>query len=186
MDFQLDETQQEIAALAADVLGRESDTPWKALGEAGLLALAVPERLGGDGLGVLETAVLLTEVGRKAVARRAAVRGAGMAALAGGLALAGSSVAAAGNQSAAPWVVGAWRVTLLGGAAGPDGFVSTVTSSQTRTRNPAATMTARISAGLRRKLVLASSAHMIGKMTGWTDPAIGSWIARRPPGRRTR
>ncbi|WP_394618386.1 acyl-CoA dehydrogenase family protein [Lentzea sp. JNUCC 0626] len=67
MDFQLDETQQEIAALAADVLGRESDTPWKALGEAGLLALAVPERLGGDGLGVLETAVLLTEVGRRAV-----------------------------------------------------------------------------------------------------------------------
>lgn len=67
MDFKLDETQQEIARLAADVLGRESDTPWKALGEAGLLALAVPERLGGDGLGVLETAVLLTEVGRRAV-----------------------------------------------------------------------------------------------------------------------
>ncbi|SMC79499.1 acyl-CoA dehydrogenase family protein [Lentzea albidocapillata] len=67
MDFQLDETQQEIATLAADVLGRESATPWKALGEAGLLALAVPERLGGDGLGVLETAVLLTEVGRRAV-----------------------------------------------------------------------------------------------------------------------
>jgi alkylation response protein AidB-like acyl-CoA dehydrogenase len=67
MDFRLDETQREIAALAADVLGRESDHPWKALGEAGLLALAVPERLGGDGLGVLETAVLLTEVGRRAV-----------------------------------------------------------------------------------------------------------------------
>lgn len=67
MDFSLDDTQQEIARLAADVLGRESDTPWKALGEAGLLSLAVPERLGGDGLGVLETAVLLTEVGRRAV-----------------------------------------------------------------------------------------------------------------------
>lgn len=66
MDFSLDDTQQEIGRLAADVLGRESDTPWKALGEAGLLALAVPERLGGDGLGVLETAVLLTEVGRRA------------------------------------------------------------------------------------------------------------------------
>ncbi|GAA3624756.1 hypothetical protein C8D88_104224 [Lentzea atacamensis] len=66
MDFKLDETQQEISRLAADVLGREGDTPWKALGEAGLLALAVPERLGGDGLGVLETAVLLTEVGRRA------------------------------------------------------------------------------------------------------------------------
>jgi alkylation response protein AidB-like acyl-CoA dehydrogenase len=67
MDFELDDTQQEIARLAADVLGRESGTPWKALGEAGLLSLAVPERLGGDGLGVLETAVLLTEVGRRAV-----------------------------------------------------------------------------------------------------------------------
>jgi alkylation response protein AidB-like acyl-CoA dehydrogenase len=66
MDFELDDTQREIARLAADVLGRESDTPWKALGEAGLLSLAVPERLGGDGLGVLETAVLLTEVGRRA------------------------------------------------------------------------------------------------------------------------
>ncbi|ANZ41086.1 hypothetical protein BBK82_38995 [Lentzea guizhouensis] len=67
MDFSLDDTQQEIARLAADVLGREGETPWKALGEAGLLALAVPERLGGHGLGVLETALLLTEVGRKAV-----------------------------------------------------------------------------------------------------------------------
>ncbi|SES23475.1 hypothetical protein SAMN05216188_12765 [Lentzea xinjiangensis] len=67
MDFELDETQREIAALAADVLGREGDAPWKALGEAGLLALAVPQRLGGDGLGLLETAVLLTEVGRRAV-----------------------------------------------------------------------------------------------------------------------
>lgn len=66
MDFGLDETQQEVARLAAEVLGRESDTPWKALGEAGLLSLAVPERLGGDGLGVLETALLLTEVGRRA------------------------------------------------------------------------------------------------------------------------
>lgn len=66
MDFSLDDTQQEIARLAAEVLGRESETPWKALGEAGLLALAVPERLGGHGLGVLETALLLTEVGRRA------------------------------------------------------------------------------------------------------------------------
>lgn len=66
MDFALDETQQAVARLTADVLGRETDTAWKALGEAGLLALAVPERLGGDGLGVLETAVLLTEVGRRA------------------------------------------------------------------------------------------------------------------------
>ncbi|SDH53114.1 hypothetical protein SAMN05216553_12641 [Lentzea fradiae] len=67
MDFELDETQRDVAALAAEVLGREGDEPWKALGEAGLLALAVPRRLGGDGLGLPETAVLLTEAGRRAV-----------------------------------------------------------------------------------------------------------------------
>jgi alkylation response protein AidB-like acyl-CoA dehydrogenase len=39
---------------------------WKELGEAGLLGLAVPEYMGGGGLGVLDTAVLLTEIGRQA------------------------------------------------------------------------------------------------------------------------
>ena len=42
---------------------------WKELGQAGLLGLAVPGWLGGDGLGVAETAVLLTEIGRRAAAR---------------------------------------------------------------------------------------------------------------------
>jgi 3-oxo-4-pregnene-20-carboxyl-CoA dehydrogenase alpha subunit len=66
VDFDLDETQREIADLAREVLGREPDpaTAWKALGRAGLLTLAVPEGLGGAGLGVLETAVVLAEVGR--------------------------------------------------------------------------------------------------------------------------
>jgi hypothetical protein len=72
------------------------------------------------------------------------------------------------------------------GALAPDGAASAGISSQARARNPAATMVARISAGLRRKLVLASLAHMTGKMGGWTGPAIGSWIARRPPSRSTR
>ncbi|MBV9449902.1 MAG: acyl-CoA/acyl-ACP dehydrogenase [Streptosporangiaceae bacterium] len=65
MDFELSETQQEIARLAADVLSAAD--PWKELARSGLLAIAVPAELGGDGLGVLEVAVLLTEVGRKAV-----------------------------------------------------------------------------------------------------------------------
>lgn len=66
VDFNLDETQREIADLAREVLGREPDpaTSWKALGRAGLLTLAVPEDLGGAGLGMLETAVVLAEVGR--------------------------------------------------------------------------------------------------------------------------
>ncbi len=72
MRFAYDETHQAIAQVAAEVLdGTGADLPertWKALGQAGMLALAVPSWLGGEGLGVLETAVLLTEVGRRAVA----------------------------------------------------------------------------------------------------------------------
>jgi alkylation response protein AidB-like acyl-CoA dehydrogenase len=66
MDFRLDETQEAITRLAAEVLDG-TDKPWAALGQAGLLSLAVPERLGGAGLGVLETALVLTEIGRRAV-----------------------------------------------------------------------------------------------------------------------
>lgn len=68
MDFALDDTQLAIARLARDALARESDVDaaWKALGQAGLLSLAVPERLDGDGLGPAEVAVLLAEVGRAA------------------------------------------------------------------------------------------------------------------------
>ncbi|GAB3007035.1 acyl-CoA/acyl-ACP dehydrogenase [Amycolatopsis acidiphila] len=78
MDFTLDETQRDIAGLAADILGREIDFErppgergydeqvWRALGKAGLLALALPPELGGDGLGPAEVAVLLTELGRAA------------------------------------------------------------------------------------------------------------------------
>lgn len=65
MDFALDDTQRTIAAVARETLVREpAESAWKALSRVGLLALAIPERLGGEGLGVLETAVLLTEVGR--------------------------------------------------------------------------------------------------------------------------
>jgi alkylation response protein AidB-like acyl-CoA dehydrogenase len=66
MDFRLDETQEAITRLAAEVLDG-TDKPWAALGQAGLLTLAVPERLGGAGLGVLETALVLTAIGRRAV-----------------------------------------------------------------------------------------------------------------------
>ncbi|WP_130512140.1 acyl-CoA dehydrogenase family protein [Krasilnikovia cinnamomea] len=69
MDFELDEAQRAIVRLAGDVLDDNADAPeraWKALGQAGLLTLAVPARLGGAGLGVLETALVLTEIGRRA------------------------------------------------------------------------------------------------------------------------
>jgi 3-oxo-4-pregnene-20-carboxyl-CoA dehydrogenase alpha subunit len=58
MDFTLGETQQAVAQLAAQVL--TGADPWKELAQAGLLSL------GGDGLGLLDTAVLLIEVGKRA------------------------------------------------------------------------------------------------------------------------
>jgi len=96
VDFALNEAQQAVAGVAARVLdqgrppvsagraaasaGRASASAplqhgsaqeeayalWKELSQAGLLSLALPARLGGDGLGVMDTAVLLTEVGRRA------------------------------------------------------------------------------------------------------------------------
>jgi 3-oxo-4-pregnene-20-carboxyl-CoA dehydrogenase alpha subunit len=68
VDFELDESQRVIARSAAEVLrgpGAAGDA-WSALAKAGLLALTLPEWLDGDELGVLDAAVLVTEVGRAA------------------------------------------------------------------------------------------------------------------------
>ena len=67
MDFSLTDAQQEIARLAAQLLDDGKADPWKELARSGLLALSLPVGLGGEGLGVLDTAVLLTEIGRRAV-----------------------------------------------------------------------------------------------------------------------
>ena len=81
MDFSLDEAQQAVADLAANVLRAEpedarvlaalasaggyDEAAWKAMGQSGLLALALPEAVGGDAMGPLATALVLTEVGRQ-------------------------------------------------------------------------------------------------------------------------
>ena len=68
-DFALDEAQEAVVRLAGEVLSDNADTPdrlWKSLGQAGLLGLAVPEELGGAGLGPMATGLLLTEIGRHA------------------------------------------------------------------------------------------------------------------------
>lgn len=81
MDFNLDEAQQELRGLAADLLAREATQErleahekngaafeagiWKALGQAGLLGVCVPEEQGGAGLGPVELTVLLREIGAK-------------------------------------------------------------------------------------------------------------------------
>ena len=62
MDFSPDEGQQAVADVVTSVLARDSS--WDALVAGGVTALAVPERLGGDGLGLSEIATALTEIGR--------------------------------------------------------------------------------------------------------------------------
>jgi alkylation response protein AidB-like acyl-CoA dehydrogenase len=62
MDFALGPAQQAVADVVTSVLEREKT--WDALVVGGVTALAVPERLGGDGLGVAEVGTALTEIGR--------------------------------------------------------------------------------------------------------------------------
>ena len=62
MDFSPDEGQQAVADVVTSALGR--DNSWAALVDGGVIAFGVPERLGGDGLGLPEVATALTEIGR--------------------------------------------------------------------------------------------------------------------------
>lgn len=62
MDFSPDEGQQAVTDVVASALGR--DNSWNALVDGGVIAFGVPERLGGDGLGLPEITSALTEIGR--------------------------------------------------------------------------------------------------------------------------
>ncbi|MBE1550084.1 alkylation response protein AidB-like acyl-CoA dehydrogenase [Mycobacterium sp. OAS707] len=62
MDFTPNPEQQAVADVVTSVL--ERDNSWDALVAGAVTALAVPERLGGDGLGLSEVATALTEIGR--------------------------------------------------------------------------------------------------------------------------
>jgi 3-oxo-4-pregnene-20-carboxyl-CoA dehydrogenase alpha subunit len=63
VDFSPDPQQQAVCDVVTSVLDRENS--WEALGAGGVSALGVPERLGGDGLGLPEIATALTEIGRR-------------------------------------------------------------------------------------------------------------------------
>jgi alkylation response protein AidB-like acyl-CoA dehydrogenase len=63
VDFSPDEGQQAVADVVTSVL--ERDNSWEALVSGGVPALGVPERLGGDGVGLAELATALTEIGRR-------------------------------------------------------------------------------------------------------------------------
>jgi alkylation response protein AidB-like acyl-CoA dehydrogenase len=78
VDFDLDESSQELRTLAAEILDREvtqarleaherDGTPydeklWKALADAGIVGACLPEDLGGSGLGPTELAVIMREL----------------------------------------------------------------------------------------------------------------------------
>ncbi|MEV0672733.1 acyl-CoA dehydrogenase family protein [Mycobacterium sp. NPDC050441] len=62
MDFTPNPEQQAVADVVTSVL--ERDNSWDALVSGGVAALGVPERLGGDGLGLPELSTALTEIGR--------------------------------------------------------------------------------------------------------------------------
>ncbi len=62
MDFTPDPSQQAVADVVTAVLDRENS--WEALVSGGVSALGVPDRLGGDGVGLPEIATALTEIGR--------------------------------------------------------------------------------------------------------------------------
>lgn len=62
MDFDLSAEQKAVADVVTSVF--ERDLSWEALVQGGVTALPVPERLGGDGVGLPEIATALTETGR--------------------------------------------------------------------------------------------------------------------------
>jgi 3-oxocholest-4-en-26-oyl-CoA dehydrogenase beta subunit len=76
MDFSLSETQTELAGLARKILAErdgtgpdaveagQRDRQWADLAAAGVLAAALPDALGGAGVGLLEQCSVLTELGR--------------------------------------------------------------------------------------------------------------------------
>jgi 3-oxocholest-4-en-26-oyl-CoA dehydrogenase beta subunit len=76
MDFSLSETQTELAGLARKILAErdavssdavgpdQRERQWADLAAAGVLAAALPETLGGAGVGLLEQCSVLTELGR--------------------------------------------------------------------------------------------------------------------------
>jgi len=65
MDFTPAEAQRELAALTRLILA-SSESPWKDLAEAGVLAATLPSSVDGAGHGLLEQCAILGELGRAA------------------------------------------------------------------------------------------------------------------------
>lgn len=80
MDFTPDPSQQAVADVVTAALDR--DNSWSALVSGGVTLLGVPDRLGGDGVGLPELATALIEIGRHGLVSPAlATMGLGLAPL---------------------------------------------------------------------------------------------------------
>ena len=66
MDFTRDSTQTIVAEMVDGLIAREPADLWAALSGAGLSTMLLPEAAGGDGLGLPEAAVVLTELAKHA------------------------------------------------------------------------------------------------------------------------
>ncbi|MTE12356.1 acyl-CoA dehydrogenase family protein [Nocardia aurantiaca] len=69
MDFTRDESQDAVAEVVVSLLERDSARDialWPIIADSGLLAVPLPERFGGDDMGLLEVAAMLTELARAA------------------------------------------------------------------------------------------------------------------------
>ncbi|RRQ25993.1 acyl-CoA dehydrogenase [Rhodococcus sp. Eu-32] len=62
MDFAREETQTTVAEMVTALLARGEPDLHDAMADAGLFSMLLPESLGGDGLGVLDAAAVLTEL----------------------------------------------------------------------------------------------------------------------------
>lgn len=65
MDFTRDESQDAVAEVVVSLLERESARDialWPTIAESGLLAVPLPERFGGDDMGLPEVSAMLTEL----------------------------------------------------------------------------------------------------------------------------
>ncbi|MFJ9363266.1 acyl-CoA dehydrogenase family protein [Nocardia sp. NPDC101769] len=69
MDFTRDESQDAVAEVVVSLLERDSARDialWPIIADSGLLAVPLPERFGGDDMGLLEVGAMLTELARAA------------------------------------------------------------------------------------------------------------------------
>src|SRR5438105_3401498 len=64
VDFMFSEAQEAVSDLARQIFEGSRPDPWAELAKANLLGVALPEELGGAGLGFIEICLVLEQQGR--------------------------------------------------------------------------------------------------------------------------